>query len=512
MLVLGAQSASAANTETVGGVTNTWTNYTNAGGNEGPQIPNGESVQITCRLTGFTVADGNTWWYQIASSPWNNAYYASADAFYNNGATSGSLHGTPFYDPAVPVCSSGGGSSGGGSGGGLGSGGTGSSGGGYTETVGGVTNTWTNYTDAGGTGGPQIATGNSVQVSCRVSGFAVADGDTWWYEIASSPWNNAYYASADAFYNNGATAGTLKGTPFYDPAVPVCAPPASSGSGGSPGGGPAGSGASGTARLAAGDFFVQNAAVGIYWRSSPNWNTPVQKPGNGFYTDTVIRVICYESGAANVPGSADSMWEQASWAGGPGSGSGWINEHFINDGSPLNRPSPGAPACGKPVGASTGSSTHAPPGYRISSYKYCTSAPPMTAYEQGLPPSEWPPINTGIKADVCMTVVDAYNGASAETRSIQGPTCPPKGWFEPGSTLYCGRVTTTKARSGGSAVDSATVSLQWTNTVGLALLVLDGETENLTLTVRTAADGKHSTSSKVTDIQGWQTTESDPAD
>jgi hypothetical protein len=28
----------------------------------------------------------------------------SADAFYNNGATSGSLHGTPFVDPAVANC------------------------------------------------------------------------------------------------------------------------------------------------------------------------------------------------------------------------------------------------------------------------------------------------------------------------------------------------------------------------------------------------------------------------
>jgi surface antigen len=90
--------------ETTGGVTNTWTNYTNAGGNEGPQIGSNVTVQIACRLQGFTVADGNTWWYRVASSPWNSAYYASADAFYNNGQTSGSLHGTPFVDPNVPGC------------------------------------------------------------------------------------------------------------------------------------------------------------------------------------------------------------------------------------------------------------------------------------------------------------------------------------------------------------------------------------------------------------------------
>jgi surface antigen len=93
-----------AHAETTGGVTHTWTNYTNAGGTEGPSIPSNTTVQVTCALPGFRVADGNTWWYRVASSPWNNAFYASADAFYNNGQTSGSLIGTPFVDPAVPGC------------------------------------------------------------------------------------------------------------------------------------------------------------------------------------------------------------------------------------------------------------------------------------------------------------------------------------------------------------------------------------------------------------------------
>lgn len=92
----------------------------------------------------------------------------------------------------------------------------------YAETVGGVTHTWTNYTNAGGTQGPSIAAYNTVQTSCKVTGFRVEDGDTWWYRIASAPWSGAYYASADAFYNNGSTSGSLKGTPFVDPAVPNC--------------------------------------------------------------------------------------------------------------------------------------------------------------------------------------------------------------------------------------------------------------------------------------------------
>lgn len=90
--------------ETTGGVSHTWTNYSNAGGAEGPSIPANTTVQIACKLLGFKVADGNTWWYRIASAPWSSGFYVSADAFYNNGQTSGSLHGTPWVDNAVPSC------------------------------------------------------------------------------------------------------------------------------------------------------------------------------------------------------------------------------------------------------------------------------------------------------------------------------------------------------------------------------------------------------------------------
>lgn len=92
-------------------------------------------------------------------------------------------------------------------------------------------------------------------------------------------------------------------------------------------------------------FGVMNAEGGIYWRSAPDWNTPEAVSGNGFYPGTVIAVHCYQSGAGNVPGSTDSMWEQATDVGGPGFGSGWINEHFINDNQPINQASPGVPPC-----------------------------------------------------------------------------------------------------------------------------------------------------------------------
>jgi hypothetical protein len=90
--------------ETTGGESHTWTNYTNAGGSAGAVIPGQTTVGIRCRLRGFAVQDGNTWWYRVASAPWSDAYYASADAFYNNGHTSGTLLGTPYVDEAVPSC------------------------------------------------------------------------------------------------------------------------------------------------------------------------------------------------------------------------------------------------------------------------------------------------------------------------------------------------------------------------------------------------------------------------
>ena len=210
-VVMAQPAAATTYTETVGADTHTWTNYTNAGGTQGPTIPAFTSVQIACRLNGFQVADGNTWWYQIASSPWNSAYYASADPFYNNGATSGPLKGTPFVDMNVPVCGSGGG---------------------FNETTGGAANTWSNYTNAGGTQGPTIGAHVTVSIACKITGFRVADGNTWWYLVASSPWNSQFYVSADPFYNNGQTSGSLIGTPFVDSAVPTCGGSSGGGGGG----------------------------------------------------------------------------------------------------------------------------------------------------------------------------------------------------------------------------------------------------------------------------------------
>jgi hypothetical protein len=102
-----------------------------------------------------------------------------------------------------------------------------------------------------------------------------------------------------------------------------------------------------SAAAAAPTFPTMNDAGGIYWRSAPDWNKPVAVPGNGFYPGTYVTVQCYQSGTT-VPGSANTMWVEASWASGPGSGSGWMNEHFVNDGAPINQAAPGVPPCSAP--------------------------------------------------------------------------------------------------------------------------------------------------------------------
>lgn len=101
-------------------------------------------------------------------------------------------------------------------------------------------------------------------------------------------------------------------------------------------------------------FPTMNNAGGVYWRAAPDWNTPVAVSGNGHYPGTQISVSCWARGSA-VPGSANTMWVRASVVAGPGRGSGWINEHYVNDGAPINQVAPGVPACGGAPAAGAGS-------------------------------------------------------------------------------------------------------------------------------------------------------------
>jgi hypothetical protein len=91
--------------EVSGGLAHTWSNPLTAGGRPGPEIFPRERVRIACRVHGFTVQDGNSWWYLIDSRPWSRHYFVTADTFYNNGETSGSLRGSAFVDHAISGCS-----------------------------------------------------------------------------------------------------------------------------------------------------------------------------------------------------------------------------------------------------------------------------------------------------------------------------------------------------------------------------------------------------------------------
>lgn len=88
-----------------GGTSRTWSDYTNAGGEPGPTINGSRAVEVTCRIRGFEVQSGNQWWYLVASAPWRNDFFASADGFFNQRKTRGvDFRTTRFVDPGVPRC------------------------------------------------------------------------------------------------------------------------------------------------------------------------------------------------------------------------------------------------------------------------------------------------------------------------------------------------------------------------------------------------------------------------
>lgn len=82
-------------------------------------------------------------------------------------------------------------------------------------------NTFTNYHNASGMG-PRIDPGQWVNVSCKVYDpyIASVNPDGYWYRIADSPWNNAYYAPANTFMNGDPWGGPY--THNTDWNVPNC--------------------------------------------------------------------------------------------------------------------------------------------------------------------------------------------------------------------------------------------------------------------------------------------------
>ncbi len=80
--------------------------YINASVPSPEMIPPSTPVTVSCTTQGQPLnsnpSDDN--WYRVASAPWENEYYAPADAFYNGAPTSAPFAHTPLVDPTVRAC------------------------------------------------------------------------------------------------------------------------------------------------------------------------------------------------------------------------------------------------------------------------------------------------------------------------------------------------------------------------------------------------------------------------
>lgn len=91
---------------------------------------------------------------------------------------------------------------------------------------------------------------------------------------------------------------------------------------------------------------------GVYFRTAPDWAKADRTAGFGVYAGDRVQLRCHASGT-NVPrrdGGTNTIWYQAdntsrtTVAG--RANAGWINAHFVNDGTGPNQVAPGVPACG----------------------------------------------------------------------------------------------------------------------------------------------------------------------
>jgi hypothetical protein len=97
---------------------------------------------------------------------------------------------------------------------------------------------------------------------------------------------------------------------------------------------------------------IVNAPIGVYWRSQPNWNSAVQRPGYGVYNGDIVQLNCHQAGAT-MPGTANQLWYKATVVRGRGKGSGWVSDHFLaTPWNVPNQPVPGVPSCSSSSGGS----------------------------------------------------------------------------------------------------------------------------------------------------------------
>lgn len=91
---------------------------------------------------------------------------------------------------------------------------------------------------------------------------------------------------------------------------------------------------------------VVNADGGVYWRSAPDWNTPIRVVRQGVYTGDSVALECYKRGGTVPPYYNNPLWYWAQVVGGYGQGAGWVNDHFLNTGTNLpNIPVAGVSPC-----------------------------------------------------------------------------------------------------------------------------------------------------------------------
>lgn len=126
---------------------------------------------------------------------------------------------------------------------------------------------------------------------------------------------------------------------------------------------------------------VVNANGGVYWRSEPDWSTPIKVTRQGVYTGDTVELECYQRGSTVPPYYNNPLWYWARIVSGYGQGSGWVNDHFLNTGTNQpNIPVAGIPICGY-VSSSSGAAhvraqpdvnsalyATAPNGYRLTIY------------------------------------------------------------------------------------------------------------------------------------------------
>jgi hypothetical protein len=92
-------------------------------------------------------------------------------------------------------------------------------------------------------------------------------------------------------------------------------------------------------------YQATDANGGLYWRSSPNMNTPVQRSGYGVYTGDNVALDCYAFGGPGGP-YGDRLWYWGeAYSGARGSGQGWINDHYLTTPGTAAAPQPQGPRC-----------------------------------------------------------------------------------------------------------------------------------------------------------------------